>query len=282
MTKSNLSRPSSNGKVMVKGKEYNIDIAGCLDLPRLNIRSLRDISLENANPDAIKTLNLSDNNIINLDGIDSFQNLENLSLSNNNLGSIEGLQSCKKLKEIRLDYNRLKRIDELKDSKYLNIVNLSYNHLISTDGLEECINLTELYMDNNHIERVNNLDHLKNLFIINLAYNKLKDFNGIRMDMSKNGCDSAELDVSHNDIAGTISLDEFKGSDVHFNASWNHIFEVTLTKEIWFGELNLSYNCLTSVEFARKLRVFEAFVVRGNPITSLAPAEENREIARIE
>ena len=78
-----------------------------------------------------------------------FENLKLIDLSNNNISRIEGLENLIGLKELNLDNNQIIEIEGLENLIELESLNLSNNQITKICGLENLIKLRELDLRNN-------------------------------------------------------------------------------------------------------------------------------------
>ncbi|MCO5385756.1 MAG: Ig-like domain-containing protein [Desulfosporosinus sp.] len=97
----------------------------------------------------ISTLNISDNDITNLIGLEYFVNLKTLDVGNNVLTNITALTKLTKLKTLKLNDNGLKDINALKSLTSLTYLDLSDNYITNFTPLKGLVNLTTLYLDDN-------------------------------------------------------------------------------------------------------------------------------------
>lgn len=101
----------------------------------LNNQSIRKISsLEAINDklDAINEIDLSNNQISDLSGIEKFSNIRILKLNNNEITGIEGLENLKRLEKLFLRNNRITKINGLN-----NLINLTHIDLSNNPNITE-------------------------------------------------------------------------------------------------------------------------------------------------
>ena len=111
------------------------------------------------NPQDINTtkINCSESNLIDLNGIEKFKNLEKLYCYNNQLTELPDLSQLINLEDLGCYNNQLTELPDI--SKNLKILYCSYNRLTELPDLSQCKNLKRL-------ECYNNL----------LPYNDLKEY----------------------------------------------------------------------------------------------------------
>ncbi len=85
----------------------------------------------------LKSLNISNNYLVNLSQIINLYQLENLDISGNRLYNIIGIDLLENLKCLNLDNNNLENISELRDSPKLKILSISNNKIKQLDDLIE-------------------------------------------------------------------------------------------------------------------------------------------------
>jgi len=110
--------------------------------------------ISNLNPDNITELNLSDNKLTNISGINLFKNLKRLELQINKIKDISVLKDLNNLKVLSLGGNKIKDISVI---QYLN--NL------------ETFFIQFLELESDQIQYINSLKNLRNLW----CYNGFKD-----------------------------------------------------------------------------------------------------------
>ncbi len=98
----------------------------------------------------IGTLNVNDNLLKNLNGIERFKNLEGLYASGNYIMKIENLYKLPNLKEINLSNNYIKKVENLPDT--LNTLFLSRNQISVLENIPVIVNF--LSVDENPLRRV--------------------------------------------------------------------------------------------------------------------------------
>jgi len=93
---------------------------------------------------SLQVVNLANNRLKSLSGLESWGNIRFLNLSGNQLTSLKGLNMLQSLKEVILSYNHLSIIREVGEIKSLLLVDLSFNKLVDCEKLEPLINLRHL------------------------------------------------------------------------------------------------------------------------------------------
>jgi len=135
--------------------KYNDRIIGLMQEQILN---LRDQNIENIKNlidldnryKKIQELDLSNNNIKDLDGIENFKNLRILHMNNNNIRNITNLENLKELRSASFRNNNISEIQEIKECTKLEHLDLSGNTKITIipDFMNEMESLTVLKLAN--------------------------------------------------------------------------------------------------------------------------------------
>ena len=130
----------------------------------------------------LRFLDLSDNKIIAIDGLENLVNLESLYLSNNEISKIEGLDTLGNLTELVLTGNKITKIQNLEALVNLIGLHLAFqqnNGIGKIENLDDLEALTLLNLDKNSIKKIENLDSLKNLNILSLNSNQIKEIENL-------------------------------------------------------------------------------------------------------
>uniref|UniRef100_A0A8B9C9X5 Leucine rich repeat containing 9 n=1 Tax=Anser brachyrhynchus TaxID=132585 RepID=A0A8B9C9X5_9AVES len=148
----------------------------------------------------ITVLNLDGQHLFKISNLEKLEHLRWASFSNNNLTQIEGLDSCLNLEELTLDENCISTLDgiskltkltrlsvnnnhltSLKRHVFENLCHLHYisvenNRITSLVGLKKTYSLIELYISNNCVSTNREMYHLKsltNLIILDMSGNTI-------------------------------------------------------------------------------------------------------------
>ena len=104
-----------------------------------------------------------------------YRNLRVVDLSNNILIYLDGLQNLKELEELNLSNNRTFDISSLANLKNLKILNLNDNRVHDLSPLSELNKLETLELFGNQVTDISPLLNLENLGKANLSANKIED-----------------------------------------------------------------------------------------------------------
>jgi hypothetical protein len=159
------------------------------------------------------SIELNKLNIVKINGLDKFINLEYLDLSGNKIFKIEKLNKLTKLKELYLEGNPIKKIEGLENCvnlevlsfwgcpvkkieglttlSCLKVLRLDKTKITKLEGLENCVNLTTLSLSETGITKIEGLEKLKHLRSINLLKTSLESLSGL-----ENQSELEYLDIS--------------------------------------------------------------------------------------
>lgn len=139
--------------------KYDNRIVGILNKPLItlsnqNIEEIRKIKNLKGYYKEIEELDLSNNNIKNLEGIEDFTNLKRLNMNNNKINYITDLDSLKKLEYLSFRNNNLSEIQGFAELINLEHLDLSGNIKISKipDSIHEMQSLKILKLNNCQIK----------------------------------------------------------------------------------------------------------------------------------
>ena len=127
----------------------------------------------------LRVLDLSENQITEIKGLDSLKNLEFLSLYSNKIIELKGLENLIELKDLHIGGNRISNIENLDNLKNLITLDLSPNEITEIKNLEKLESLRILFLSENQIKEINGLDSLTNLKQLELDDNKLDEIKGL-------------------------------------------------------------------------------------------------------
>jgi protein phosphatase 1 regulatory subunit 7 len=126
-------------------------------LQRLCLRqnAIEDMSTLPANlAETLVELDLYDNLVGHIKGLEEFKKLRVLDLSFNKIKHIKRLLQCKELKDLYFVQNKISKIENLEGLTKLRNLELGANRLRSIDGLETLTGLEELWLGKNKITEI--------------------------------------------------------------------------------------------------------------------------------
>jgi len=191
--------------------DYNLLLSSPIkfnNLIKINLshNKIKDLSFLKEKFQKLKFLIIEDNNIKDLDALESntLKELEFLSLSGNSFNSLYSFtkKDWTNLNYLSLSKNNITNISDLLKVNLpnLNALNLSNNNIYSIECFKDLKfpELRELFLNNNNIREINNITDFSNLEILNLSYNVINDINNLKDAKFKNKI--KELYLSNNPI----------------------------------------------------------------------------------
>ncbi|XP_028751525.1 protein phosphatase 1 regulatory inhibitor subunit PPP1R7 homolog [Neltuma alba] len=127
----------------------------------------------------LKELYVSKNEVMKMEEIDHFLELQILELGSNKLRVMENLQNLTSLQELWLGRNRIKAVN-LCGLTCIKKISLQSNRLTSMTGFESCVALEELYLSHNGISKMEGLSSLVNLRVLDISSNKLTSVDDVQ------------------------------------------------------------------------------------------------------
>jgi Leucine-rich repeat (LRR) protein len=122
------------------------------------------------------TLDLGDNELAAVEGLEGNALLEAVNLEDNRIWRIEGLAHLTHLRRLELGRNHITRLDGLAGLAHLSFLSVEDNNIQSLAPLAELAALAELYLSNNSIQSMKEVLQLRALARL------------VIMDLSGNGC----------------------------------------------------------------------------------------------
>ncbi|KAI0405766.1 hypothetical protein F4802DRAFT_560626 [Xylaria palmicola] len=105
--------------------------------------------------------------------------LKELDLYDNLIAHIRGLDELTELTSLDLSFNKIKHIKHIDHLTNLTELFLIANKISRIEGLDSLVNLQQLELGSNRIREIQNLDSLKNLENLWLAKNKITELHGL-------------------------------------------------------------------------------------------------------
>ena len=214
----------------------------------------------------LKEIDLSDNNISNLKGIEYAINLTNLNLNKNDIVDASYLGKLTKLKVLELSENRIEDVSFLSKLK----------------------NLESIGLDSNNISFIPDLSNLKKLMLINICDNKISDLSFIDRLYNDNIKVIANeqvivLDNEEIELGGNYSLE----TPIKWNENTKVLFDNIQVSGTYddiktnkrpsllysISEIlikNISSDCLIKAEFYHEVPFFKSGTLSGLLIKPLS------------
>lgn len=256
------------------------------------IQSISTLKLDRFNK--VVRLCLRQNGITRIEGLDCLaETLQDLDLYDNLIGHVRGLENLLKLTNLDLSFNKIKHIKHVNHLKDLTDLFFVANKISTIENLEGLDKLRMLELGSNRIREIQNLDSLKNLEELWLAKNKITSLSGLDglpklrllsiqsnriTDLSplKDVPSLEELYISHN------MLESLKGIETNTKLRTLEISNNQITTLEGVGPLKeieevwASYNKISDFsDVERELKdkeKLETVYFEGNPLQLRAPA----------
>ncbi|XP_029346416.1 leucine-rich repeats and immunoglobulin-like domains protein 3 isoform X11 [Acyrthosiphon pisum] len=160
-------------------------------------------------PPAIKLLDLSYNEIRDIESLAHLTKLESLDLSHNEIRDIESLAHLTGLQSLDLSYNEIRDIESLAHLTELQLLYLRYNEIRDIESLAHLTEIQLLMLSNNNISEVKNgaFANLSKLQTLLLNGNKIEN---IETGVFNNLTSLESLFLHENNIH-KLDLEMFKG-----------------------------------------------------------------------
>ena len=237
-------------------------------------------------PWALRELNLANNRLLGLSGIEFLTDLTFLNVSKNALIDLEGLNRLKSLTTLYAQQNQLGRIesyvDENKNKTYDEgepVDDQSGNGKRDTDPLIEIQSLprlANLYLYNNLLESIDSIQDVPSLVTLFLSGNKIREVTSLAK--CKN---LIRLSVSDNRISSLAGLGDLKRLEYLYLVE-NRISDLRpLRGMIRLKELHLQRNQLFDVKPVETLVNLEVLSLSYNMIYNLEFAEALKKVRRL-
>ncbi len=215
-----------------------------------------DGEIQEVEANAIKYLSITLSDIVNLEGISFFENLEALRCGGNQLVSLD-LDGLTSLRYLDCIYNELSSID-VSDLSALEILNCKYNLLTSVD-ISGLTNLQTYDCSGNQLTTIdsNGLTNLQNL---DCNSNQLTSINlGVQQNLLTLNCSYNQL--TSIDVSGLTNLQSFNCRD-------NQLVSMNLNTTQSLVTLNCSRNYLTNIDVSGFTNL-QTYDCSGNQLTSI-------------
>lgn len=204
-----------------------------------------DNSVDTANISGLKVLDISDENITDLTGIEDFISLTNLDASSNSI-TIVDLSKNINLETLNIAQNPTKALNVSKNIKLTNL-NVSGNQLTTFDVSKN----TELKVLDVKLNQLTTIDLSKNIAIteLNIGSNDL-----VSLDLSKN-INLERLDAAYSKIS---SLEINNNKKLYYaDLSGNELENLNIYDNIVLGRLRINNNKLKYLDIQNNINLVE-------------------------
>lgn len=150
-------------------------------------------------------LDLYDNLIAHIRGLEDLTNLTSLDLSFNKLKHIKKISHLSKLTDLYFVQNKISTIENLEGLSKLRNLELAANRIREIENLESLTGLEELWLGKNKITSIQGLSTLQNLKILSIQSNRVRSISGLSSLPQLE-----ELYISHNALTSLSGLENNK------------------------------------------------------------------------
>lgn len=173
-----LARLNNLEELYASSLDISGDINFVRDLQNLRVIYLRENGIGSLEPleklTNLRTINVSRNNISNLDPLSGLINLEKLFCKGNEVSRLSPIASLTNLRELVLDSNSVNDIGPLENLAQLERLGLRHNEVSDVAPLDEHEGLINLFLGWNQVQDLTPLVNLVNLKMLTLRYNGLE------------------------------------------------------------------------------------------------------------
>jgi protein phosphatase 1 regulatory subunit 7 len=194
----------------------------------------------------LQDLDLYDNLISHIRGLEELTELTSLDLSYNKIKHIKNIEHLTKLTDLYFVSNKISRIEGLNTLVNLRQLELASNRIREIQNLDSFPNLEELFLGRNKITELHGLGGLPKLRLLSVQSNRITDLSPLREVPQLE-----ELYISHNAIE---SLEGLEGN-------------VNLTT------IDISNNLVQTLKGLGGLKKLEEFWASSNNISDIAEVE---------
>ncbi|KAL2128406.1 hypothetical protein VTI74DRAFT_9225 [Chaetomium olivicolor] len=174
----------------------------------------------------LTSLDLSFNKIKHIKHISHLTNLTDLYFVANKISRIEGLSGLTKLRSLELGSNRIRELENLDSLKALEELWVAKNKITSLTGLSGLPHLRLLSIQSNRIRDLSPLKDVPQLEELYISHNALESLEGL-----ENNTQLRVLDVSNNKIASLKGLGPL-GDLEEFWASYNQFADFSEVEKV--------------------------------------------------
>ncbi|KAL9022887.1 MAG: hypothetical protein Q9180_008511, partial [Flavoplaca navasiana] len=222
----------------------------------------------------LQELDLYDNLISHIRGMDDLVHLTSLDLSFNKIKHIKNVNHLKELKDLYFVQNKIQKIENLDGLEKLRNLELAANRIRHVENLDSLIGLEELWLGKNKITELKipqNVAPLSNLKILSIQSNRLPVISGLDALVNLE-----ELYISHNALTHISGLDNNRNLRM-IDISSNQITQLTNLQhlehleEVWASSNQLASFDEVERELADKKELTTVYF-EGNPLQTKSPA----------
>lgn len=231
----------------------------------------------------LEELDLYDNQLSKIEGLNGLGALQSLDLSFNLLRKIANLESLTSLKILYLIQNKISTIEGLEHlSSTLTSVELGSNRIRHISNLAALTNLTELWLGKNKITKLEGLSTLVNLKTLSIQSNRIVQLEGLDELINLE-----ELYISHNGLTkigdGLANNKNLRVLDIAANRidDLHGIECLTKLEELWANNNRLTvaaFNTISPSLSESSMPDLTTVYFEGNPLQADMGANYRRKI----
>ncbi|MCJ1439340.1 hypothetical protein MMC27_008732 [Xylographa pallens] len=213
----------------------------------------------------LQELDLYDNLISHIKGLDTLVWLKSLDLSFNKIKHMKNIGHLKELTDLYFVQNKIQKIEGLEGLSKIRNLELAANRIREIENLETLKGLEELWLGKNKITELKNLSTLSNLKILSLQSNRISQITGLSSLPFL-----TELYISHNSLSSISGLENvrlLRVLDISNNkiANLTNMQHLDSLEELWASNNQLSSYIEVAEELADK-RELTTVYFEGNPL----------------
>ncbi|KAF1983107.1 L domain-like protein [Aulographum hederae CBS 113979] len=168
----------------------------------LRQNSISSIDFPSSLGPSLDELDLYDNLISHIKGLDDLTSLTSLDLSFNKIKHIKRVSHLTQLKDLYFVQNKIQTISGLEGLSNLTNLELAANRIRDIENLETLTALEQLWLGKNKITEIKGLKTLTNLTILSIQSNRLTSITGLCTLTNL-----TELHISHNQLTSLSGLE---------------------------------------------------------------------------
>ncbi|KAA6415340.1 MAG: phosphatase 1 regulatory subunit SDS22 [Lasallia pustulata] len=242
------------------------------NLEKLCLRQnqISHVELPSALAPKLQDLDLYDNLISHLQGLEHFTSLTSLDVSYNKIKHIKHLERLTELKDLYFVQNKIQKIEGLEGLGRLRNLELGGNRIREIENLQTLTGLEQLWLGKNKITELKNLSPLTNLKILSIQSNRLPTIQGL-----ENLANLEELYISHNALTAISGLErnpQLRLLEISNNqiAHLTGLERLTHLEEVWASSNQLSSFEEVERQLADKKELSTVYF-EGNPLQTKNP-----------
>ncbi|KAN0061639.1 protein phosphatase regulatory subunit Sds22 [Thecaphora frezii] len=218
----------------------------------------------------LRELDLYDNSLEKVSGLDGCTKLETLDLSFNNIHHIANVAHLGRCKTLYFVQNKISKVrpDDLRGpiAESLTSLELGGNRLRSIDNLDHLHRLEELWLGKNKITSLDGLATLANLRVLSIQSNRITQLRGLETLVNLE-----ELYISHNGLTKLEGLEhnrKLKTLDISANMieTIENVAHLSEMEEFWANDNKIKdLNHIESQLGPKLMPKLETVYLEGNP-----------------